>query len=327
MFSIVVPVYNKRETLSKTVASVLRQSFGDFELILVDDGSTDGSLASVDDVRDPRVLRLAQANRGPGAARNAGAASARHDWIAFLDADDLWSEGHLAELDRVRRAHPEAGLIGTSYELSQNEDDAVPSDSSDGRIGLVDYLNAVADGDLVLCSSTAAIRRDAWRGSGGFGDYPSGQDSEMWIRIASSWPVATSSRVTATYIRRANGISLLRRQRGFGKAPQALQDLSPAVMRALELRAHAPAAWKGGYDRLIDRYLHWWLRAAVQDGDVAKVRGLRPLYERRPLLVDQCLLLLGALPTPVARALYRVGTRGFRARLRETWARFASPRG
>ena len=327
MFSIVVPVYNKRDTLSKTVASVLAQSFGDFELILVDDGSTDGSMATVDGVEDPRLRRLAQRNQGPGPARNAGAAAALHDWIALLDADDVWSEDHLAELDRVRRAHPEAGLVGTSYHISDREAGGACVGPTDGQIGLVDYFNAVADGDALLCASTAAVRRDVWQESGGFADYPSGQDSELWVRIASHWPVATSRRVTATYVRRADGITRRRRQRSFGQPPRTLADLSPAVKRVLELRSGAPAAQRRGYDRFVDRYLHWQLRAAVHDGDVATIRGLRSLYERRPSRADRALLRLAALPTPVARALYGAGTRlGVRTRLRTLRARRGSGR-
>jgi glycosyltransferase involved in cell wall biosynthesis len=305
MFSIVVPVYNKRHTLSATIASVLAQSFVDFELIVVDDGSTDGSMSVLDGLADPRLRRLAQRNRGPGAARNAGAEAARHDWIAFLDADDLWADHHLAELDQVRRRHPEAGLIGTSYRMSHSEGLDSLSELSEARIGLVEYFDAVAAGDAVLCASTAAVRRDVWRETRGFGAYPWGQDTELWVRIASRWPVATSRRVTAIYLQGTGGISERRWKGSLGNAPQALADLSPAVMRVLELRLDAPAVQRESYDRFVDIYLHWWLRAAVRDGHIATVRGLRRLYERRPSRMDRFLLAAAALPAPLARALHR----------------------
>src|SRR5919112_584138 len=109
MFTIVTPVFNKREMLREAVLSAVGQSYREFELILIDDGSTDGSLESVADIDDPRLRILRQANGGASAARNAGLAAARHPWVAFLDADDWWLPGHLAELDRIRSHHPDAG--------------------------------------------------------------------------------------------------------------------------------------------------------------------------------------------------------------------------
>src|ERR1051325_11534551 len=122
MFSVVVPLWNNRATVRETVASALAQHFADFELIVVDDGSTDGSVETLAGMDDPRLRIVRQANAGPGPARNAGIAAARADWIAFLDADDLWLPDHLAELDRVRTRFPDAGLIGTAYLM----DGAVP---------------------------------------------------------------------------------------------------------------------------------------------------------------------------------------------------------
>ena len=117
MFSIVMPVWNKEEYVAATLTAALAQSFADFELIVVDDGSADRSMAIVRGFDDPRIRILVQANAGPGRARNAGIAAARHDWIAFLDADDLWLPDHLDELDRIRSRHPEAGLIGTAFAI------------------------------------------------------------------------------------------------------------------------------------------------------------------------------------------------------------------
>jgi len=109
MFSIVVPLWNKRHTVAATLASALAQTWRDFELIIVDDGSTDGGMEETARFDDPRIRRLRQENKGPGAARNAAIRAARHDWFAFLDADDLWLPDHLAELDRIRRRCPDAG--------------------------------------------------------------------------------------------------------------------------------------------------------------------------------------------------------------------------
>ena len=309
MFSVIVPLYNKRSTVSTTVESVLAQSFADFELIVVDDGSTDGGLSTLEGLDGPRLRLMSQANRGAGAARNAGAAVARHDWIAFLDADDIWFEDHLEELDRIRRAFPEAGLIGTRYRVGMpdgRERDSRP----EGQIGLVDYFEAVASGRPVLCASSAAIRREVWQESAGFGSWPTGQDSEFWVRVAAGWPVAVSTRVTAAYRQHTGGITDRRKSEATGKPPRVLADLAPSAARVVEMRAGATGARRKALDAYLDRYLHWRLRDAVRYGDCATITALRPLYERPPSLVDRALLRIGALPGPMARLIYRAG--GFR---------------
>ena len=119
MFSVVIPLWNKRHTVAFSVASALRQSYGELELIIVDDGSTDGSREALGGFSDPRIRLIGQPRLGPGGARNTGIRAARGDWIAFLDADDVWLPNHLAELDRIRAAYPDAALIGTAFGVTR----------------------------------------------------------------------------------------------------------------------------------------------------------------------------------------------------------------
>lgn len=101
--SVVIPAYNAAATVQQAIGSVLAQSFADFEILVVDDGSTDDTAAAVRAVNDPRVRLLAQPNAGAAAARNAGIASAIGEWVAFLDADDLWLPNKLElQLSRMR---------------------------------------------------------------------------------------------------------------------------------------------------------------------------------------------------------------------------------
>ena len=94
MFSVICPVFNKEKELKETIESVLSQDYQDFELILIENGSTDNSLSVIHSFNDPRI-KLIQTNQiGPGAARNVGVAQAKNDWLAFLDADDLWEKFH-----------------------------------------------------------------------------------------------------------------------------------------------------------------------------------------------------------------------------------------
>jgi glycosyltransferase involved in cell wall biosynthesis len=100
-FSVVIPVYNRAQLLRRALASVLAQTCGDFEIVVVDDGSADNPKAVVDAAADARVRCLRQENRGGGAARNAGIDAARGSFVAFLDSDDEYLPGHLAALKTV----------------------------------------------------------------------------------------------------------------------------------------------------------------------------------------------------------------------------------
>jgi len=308
MFSIVMPLWNKRHTLAATVATVLGQTWREFELVVVDDGSTDGGADLLAAFGDGRIRTLVQANAGPGAARNAGIEAARHDWIAFLDADDLWLPDHLAELDRIRRRFPEAGLIGTAF-VRQGPDEPNPPPAPDPpAIALIDYFEHRASGAPVLCASTAAIPRTSYAALGGFGDDMQSQDSEYWARIALERPVAASSRVTAVYRLGTGGITdqgLKARRYG---ALRRLSDLGPE-MALLEERY--PGIASAGKRQVIDRYVDYRLalsvRLAARTGDLEALRAMPGLYPRPPRAGDRLILSIARLPAPLARALYDLG--------------------
>lgn len=88
MISVVIPLYNKEPIIKKTLNSVLSQDYSDFEVVVVDDGSTDNSVAIVESIAGPRIRLIKQENGGPSKARNTGVKNAKGDWIVFLDADD-----------------------------------------------------------------------------------------------------------------------------------------------------------------------------------------------------------------------------------------------
>ena len=108
--SVIVPTYNNRALLPETLDSVLGQSFADFEMIVVDDGSTDGTAAIIKNDY-PQIRYFHQPNRGPAAARNAGVSLARGDYLAFCDHDDLWNPHHLRSLLAGFTSHPDAALV------------------------------------------------------------------------------------------------------------------------------------------------------------------------------------------------------------------------
>lgn len=116
-FSIVIPLYNKQEYITACIQSVFNQHFTDWELWVINDGSTDHSLSKLTAFKDERLHIFNQANKGLSAARNQGIQLSRGTWIVFLDADDLWKSNHLLQLYNLIKAYPEASLLGTNYEL------------------------------------------------------------------------------------------------------------------------------------------------------------------------------------------------------------------
>jgi len=111
-FSVVIPTYNREASIQRTLDSCLGQSFSDLELIVVDDGSTDATLARLRSIDDPRLVVVAQDNAGPASARNHGMRVARGDYIAFLDSDDRWFRTFLAQADAQLQLAPDAVLYG-----------------------------------------------------------------------------------------------------------------------------------------------------------------------------------------------------------------------
>ena len=121
MISVVIPLYNKKESVAHTLKCVLMQTYQDFEVVVVDDGSTDGSAEIVEGVDDGRIRLIRQENGGVSAARNRGIKEAKREYVAFLDADDEWKPEHLQTLVGLMEKYPQCGAYSTNYEFKQGE--------------------------------------------------------------------------------------------------------------------------------------------------------------------------------------------------------------
>lgn len=150
--SVVVPVFNRAELLRKAVASALAQSLAPWEIIVVDDGSTDGS-GDIARAFGPPVRAISKPNGGLAAARNTGVAAASGEWIAFLDSDDLWPEGSLACRAAALAADPELSLVLGHFDCFTDD----PPEAT--RLGQTRPAS--------LCSAMLA-RRSAWERVGPF---------------------------------------------------------------------------------------------------------------------------------------------------------------
>lgn len=117
-FSVVIPLYNKQNYIKETIKSVLNQTFQDFEIVIVNDGSKDDSVKVVESIQDDRIKLVHQENSGVSVARNMGIKEANAKYIAFLDADDLWLPEFLQTIYELIQNFPDAGLYATAYKKS-----------------------------------------------------------------------------------------------------------------------------------------------------------------------------------------------------------------
>ncbi len=193
-FSVVVPTFNRSALLPRVVQSVLDQTVEDFELIIVDDGSTDDTAAAVHRLTDPRIVAVHQENRGLSGARNSGAKRARGQYVVFLDDDDEARADWLATFQAMAIASG-CAVAWCAAEIAYPETGA-------RRRALPQDLGRVFDGYRgVLLPGTFAVRRDIFEASGGFTlGLPSSELSEFWMRMlplcrANGWPVDVSDHV------------------------------------------------------------------------------------------------------------------------------------
>ena len=190
MISVIIPLYNKARFVSRALESVLRQTFADFECILVDDGSTDGSGEIVAGIKDARIRLVRQANGGVSRARNRGIELARHPLIAFLDADDEWLPCFLAESLKLHRQHPEIVASFANYRRDGASQAAFADNGCGARV-LSDYFAfCLSHNGLGMWTSTVMAHRDILLKIGGFPPgRKMGEDLDTWARLAWSGPI------------------------------------------------------------------------------------------------------------------------------------------
>ncbi|PKN38346.1 MAG: glycosyl transferase [Deltaproteobacteria bacterium HGW-Deltaproteobacteria-2] len=195
-FSVVIPLYNKESTVERSIRSVLRQSVQDFEIIVVNDGSTDNGTLIVESIKDSRIRLIHQANQGVSAARNRGIIEAKHEFIAFLDADDEWLPEFLKRIRRMVDRFPECDLYATRYyfDSSSRRRSAIVRGLPDDFEGIIgNYFNIALNSNPPVWSSATCVRKSVLAKIGGFPvGVKSGEDLLTWARIASRYPVAYS---------------------------------------------------------------------------------------------------------------------------------------
>jgi Glycosyltransferases, probably involved in cell wall biogenesis len=190
MFSVVIPLYNKENNIALTINSVLNQDFHDFEVLIVNDGSTDNSLSVVEKIADERVRVIDKSNGGVASARNMGIQAASYDWIAFLDGDDLWKPDYLSKMKKLINDFPEASFWGCQFIKQEKGHDRI-ANSIHGKRGYVNNFFQKQAEALLISSSSVIIRKDCFEKVGYFNEgYTRGEDLDMWCRLARNYKFA-----------------------------------------------------------------------------------------------------------------------------------------
>ncbi len=193
--SVVIPLFNKAAYVAETIRSVLTQDLDAHEIIVVDDGSTDGGAAIVEAMTTPKLKLVSQANSGVSVARNRGIDEASGDYIAFLDADDRYQPGYLAGIAGLISEFPEAGVYCSAY-TSFRDDGTRPvrrmKSAKPGSTMLVDNFYMAWSNAAFTCTNAIVVRRSLLDDPG-LRFVPGqtlGEDHDLWLRLVERTPMA-----------------------------------------------------------------------------------------------------------------------------------------
>lgn len=209
-FTVVMPLYNKQSSVERAVSSVLSQSFACFELIIVDDGSTDRSAEVVSGCNDPRLELIKQFNNGPSAARNRGFKAAAADYVCFLDADDEWDSEFLETMSSLIEVAPRASLYCVNHKVADESGHIFyrVSNFPERYLGYIDDFYKVYATTEIINSSSVCIRKKSLHTIGGFPEHARiGEDIYTWLRLADVYRVAYANVDRATIYRDAENRS------------------------------------------------------------------------------------------------------------------------
>ena len=196
MISVVIPLYNKATSISSTLECVLNQTFTDWEVVVVDDGSTDDSANIVSSMGDSRIRLIRQPNAGVSAARNRGAIEAEGEFIAFLDADDEWDKNYLSTQYELTQKYPDCDVFAMNYEFQDINGkktstiiNKLPFKDADGVLS--NYFEVASCSHPPLWTSAVMVRKSAFQNIEGFPvGIKSGEDLLTWARLACRYKIA-----------------------------------------------------------------------------------------------------------------------------------------
>ena len=303
--SVIIPAYNAEDTIKETINSVLNQTFTDFELIVINDGSQDLTLELVSSISDPRIRAFSYPNAGPQKSRNRGIAQATGEYVSFLDADDLWTADKLEAQLKALQAHPQAAVAysWTDYiEASGQYLRPGPQFNFNGDV----YARLLLS-DFIGSGSNPLIRTQALQEVGNFDEsLPAAQDWEMWLRLAAKYHFVAVPSVQVLYrvsanswsanVERMEMASLRVIEQAFARAPASIQHLKQTCLA----NRYKGLTWKSlaGFPQrrkgLVAAKFFWY--ALINDPSLLRKRIIWKVLLKIPIFV--------LLPPQLAQVLF-----------------------
>lgn len=205
-FSIIIPLYNKADYILRCINSVLNQQYLNYEIIVIDDGSTDGGAEVLKRLNDPKITLHQQINKGVSIARNIGVSLSKYDYVTFLDADDTWEKEYLINLKQLIEDYPHCGIYGLNHYYSLQGGkitfDRYANLFAGKQSGIIhDYFKLFATLQRSpFSNSNCCYPKSVFLEMGGYQpEIRLTEDSDLWCRIALKYNVAFSTLPLATY--------------------------------------------------------------------------------------------------------------------------------
>lgn len=316
-FSVVIPVYNKGEHVGRCIQSVLDQSFSFFEIILIDDCSTDNSSAEIQKFHDPRIVLLSRERNGPGPgpARNLGIGAAKSEWCAFLDADDTWEPNFLETMDQVSSTAPDdVGFLFSGFHVVRPGGykfaDMFTKKFGGDSVNIFDFPTYIETWLNVHNSpnrtSATVIKTSVLRDAGGFPEDKRGErggDKDTWLRVIARTKAAYVPIMGMNYY--SNSINMVTKNVTLERRPCIYQTINQLVS------GKALKPYSGMLRALYNDEVIGYVKESLRLGK--KPRGLYSgFYVRENPLKYIALLVLWVLPERLIVSFFKISQRIYR---------------
>lgn len=306
MISVVIPLYNKEQSIASTLQTVLKQTYQDFEIVIVNDGSTDYSVEEVAKVLDPRIRLIHQSNAGVSAARNRGIEEARGEYIAFLDADDIWKPDYLKNQYELTLKYPECSVFACNYEFKDTQrkvtSTIIRKLSFKGVDGILsNYFEVASCSHPPLWTSAVMVKKSAIQSINGFPiGIKSGEDLLTWARLAVQEKIAYSKKTLSIFCESKSFTDKSKAEMRYGSEEfvlQALLDLYNKKENAL-------------YKEHLKQYIIRWYKiySIIQIETKHGHRAIRIAFKAicfgGKLVTFLPIIILGILPNQISYTLF-----------------------
>lgn len=275
--SVIIPAYNVEYYIERSIVSVLNQKFKPFEIVVVDDGSTDDTAKIVEKFKND-VLYIYQKNAGSSSARNLGINKAKGNWIAFLDSDDEWVDSHLLNFSKTLSLNPTIAWYGAPFKVLDEVSKKVIFTPKKGHLReeschtvFEDYMTTFPP-KAYLSSPTMVLRKKVFEDVGYFDTTKkTAVDVDMWFRIGLVYPkIGYSYKEGAVVYRRSLSLSTTKKWKPL-----------ESIERFVECEIYAKNMSESAYKRAEPRIMYWvkkLVRASISNGDTKTLKQIKTQY-------------------------------------------------